>query len=244
MSKSNKTLELERAIWKKTHKLGVFGCFEVTIGWNGKERADYVTYEKNGIWRFYEIKASKTDFYSKANHSFYGHYNYYIMPYKLFKEVESVIPSNIGVTDGCNIFKRAKKMDLAIDSEKLKDYFIRSLQRDYAKDRDSRDESTLGEFKRLYEFERKRSLQLNKRLLELSAAVREKYGSRELRELINNESSKGSDGKEEKSPCCPLRWKNGKCLAYSGDCKSISEIDCEIVRRAYEIGKADDLRNE
>jgi hypothetical protein len=55
------TKELENNIWKTTRKQGVFGCLEVTIGWFGKERVDYITYDTNDIWRCYEIKISKSD---------------------------------------------------------------------------------------------------------------------------------------------------------------------------------------
>lgn len=50
MSKTEKTIEMERAIYKATNKMGVFGCFEVTIGWYGKERVDYLTYDTKGLW--------------------------------------------------------------------------------------------------------------------------------------------------------------------------------------------------
>jgi len=47
--KTELTIQLERDIWSATVKQGVFGCFEVTIGWFGKERVDYITYDTNGI---------------------------------------------------------------------------------------------------------------------------------------------------------------------------------------------------
>ena len=75
MSKSDLTLKLEREIWEATRKQGVFGCFEVTIGWFGDQRVDYITYDTNGIWRCFEIKVSKSDFYSKSKKSFIGHFN-------------------------------------------------------------------------------------------------------------------------------------------------------------------------
>jgi hypothetical protein len=37
MAKTEQTLALEREIRKATVKQGVFGCFEVTIGWFGNE---------------------------------------------------------------------------------------------------------------------------------------------------------------------------------------------------------------
>jgi len=43
MSKTKLTKILEKELWRATRKLGTFGCFDVTIGWFGKERVDYMT---------------------------------------------------------------------------------------------------------------------------------------------------------------------------------------------------------
>ena len=56
MAKTEETLLIENSIYRETNRQGVFGCFEVTIGWFGKERVDYMTYDTKGIWRCYEIK--------------------------------------------------------------------------------------------------------------------------------------------------------------------------------------------
>lgn len=56
MAKTEETLLIENSIYRETNCQGVFGCFEVTIGWFGKERVDYMTYDTKGIWRCYEIK--------------------------------------------------------------------------------------------------------------------------------------------------------------------------------------------
>ena len=237
MSKSEITLSLERNIWNSTHKLGTYGCFEVTIGWAGNERADYVTYDTKGVWRFYEIKATKADFHSRAKHSFYGHYNYFVMPASLYEEIKNEIPDFVGVTDGIVSFKKAKRIELSIDSDNLKDYFIRSLQREYAKDVDSKDNSLLGKYKKLYEQEKRQRRELNGRLINLYGAVREKYGSRELRELMHDEHLANDYVQANNLPSCPLRHENGNCMALFGFCTSNSSFDCEAVRRAYDIGQ-------
>ena len=90
--KTKKTLKLEKQIYNATKKMGVFGCFEVTIGFFGKERVDYMTYDTKGIFRCYEIKVSKSDFHSNAKLSFVGHYNYYVLTRKLYEEVKDEIP--------------------------------------------------------------------------------------------------------------------------------------------------------
>jgi hypothetical protein len=133
IAKSEKTLRLETDIWKATYKKGMFGCFEVTIGFSGVERVDYLTYDTEGIWRFYEIKVTKADFHSKANKTFLGHYNYYVMPYELFQLVKDEIPEHIGVWIGDSCVKKAKKQELGIDETILKDSLIRSLYREAEK---------------------------------------------------------------------------------------------------------------
>lgn len=133
ISKTELTLELEKSLYFKTSKQGVFGCFEMTIGFYGNERVDYITYDTKGIWRCYEIKVSKSDFHSKASKTFVGNYNYYVMPRELYEEVKNEIPKHIGVhTSGCCI-KNAKKQELQVDEQILKDSLIRSLYRDSEK---------------------------------------------------------------------------------------------------------------
>lgn len=128
MAKTKETLELEKAIYSLTHKMGVFGCFEVTIGWFGKERVDYMTYDTKGIFRCYEIKVSKADFHSKAKHTFLGHFNYYVMPTELYEQVKDEIPSHIGVYNSERCLKNPKKQEVE-EPQLLKDSMIRSLSR-------------------------------------------------------------------------------------------------------------------
>ena len=133
MAKTKATLELEKMIWTATYKQGVFGCFEVTIGFRGNERVDYLTYDTKGIWRCYEIKVSKSDFHSKAHNTFLGHFNYYVMPAELYEQVKNEIPSHIGVYAEDGLIKKAKRQELQIDKQILKDSLIRSLYREYDK---------------------------------------------------------------------------------------------------------------
>ncbi len=110
--KTKKTLKLEQDIYNATKKVGVFGCFEVTIGFFGKERVDYMTYDTKGIFRCYEIKVSKSDFHSNAKLSFVGHYNYYVLTRKLYEEVKDEIPDWVGIYVGENLVKSPKKQDI------------------------------------------------------------------------------------------------------------------------------------
>lgn len=87
MAKTEQTKEAERLIYGHTNKMGTFGCFEVTLGWFGKEIVDFITYDTNSEIRCYEIKVSKSDFKSKAKLSFKGHFNYFVMPENLYDEL-------------------------------------------------------------------------------------------------------------------------------------------------------------
>ena len=129
IAKTVETLNLEQEIYKATAKQGVFGCLEVTIGWFGKERVDYMTYDTKGIFRCYEIKVSKSDFNSKAKVSFVGHYNYYVLTRDLYEQIKDEIPIHIGVYIKGECIKRAKKQELNVDEQILKDSMIRSLSR-------------------------------------------------------------------------------------------------------------------
>lgn len=152
MAKTEETIQLERDIRRATYKVGTFGCSEVTIGFGGKERVDYMTYDTSGIFRCYEIKVTKSDFHSKHKHSFVGHYNYFVLTRELWEQVADEIPDWVGCYVGTECVKKPKKQD--IDSqeyktrrtvngkstqivmpytEMLKDSFIRSLARDSQK---------------------------------------------------------------------------------------------------------------
>lgn len=133
MAKTPQTAELERNIYLATKKQGVFGCFEVTIGWFGNERVDYLTFDTKGIWRCYEVKVSVADFRSKAKKTFCGHFNYYVLTQELYDKVKEEIPPHIGVYVHGFCAKRAKKQELIVDEQVLKDSFIRSLSREVDK---------------------------------------------------------------------------------------------------------------
>ena len=89
MAKTELTRLAENMIYGHTNKMGTFGCFEVTIGWFGKEIVDFITYDTNAEVRCYEIKVSKADFKSEAKKTFIGHFNYFIMPESLYKQLMS-----------------------------------------------------------------------------------------------------------------------------------------------------------
>lgn len=181
--KTEETAALERSIRMATQKMGTFGCFEVTIGFGGSERVDYMTYDTKGIFRCYEIKVSKSDFRSKAAKSFVGHYNFYVMPQSLYDVVKDEIPSHIGVYVGGFCVKRAKKQQLSVPETALKDSMIRSLHRDSDKLYRTENEDILNrlhtEIRHLKNDQRETQRDYNK----LYRAVLHKYGIAELRSL-------------------------------------------------------------
>jgi hypothetical protein len=134
MGKTRETLDMEMRIWRATSKQGVFGCFEVTIGWFGNERVDYMTFDTKRDWRCYEIKTSKEDFHSDAKLTFIGNLNYFVMPRSLYEHVRAEIPREIGVyVDSGNYavsVKKATRRSLKVDETTLINSFIRSLSRD------------------------------------------------------------------------------------------------------------------
>lgn len=138
MAETQLTKDLKKSIWFATKKMGVFGCFEVTIGFSGKERVDYMTLDTKNTWRCYEVKISKSDFHSKAKNTFVGHLNYYVMTKELYEEVKNEIPKNIGVFVGSSKFnaycvKKAIKQALGANEDVLKISMIRSMNRDIEK---------------------------------------------------------------------------------------------------------------
>lgn len=120
----------------------------MTVGFWGKERVDYITFDTKGIWRCYEIKISRSDFHSKAKLSFVGHYNYYVLTEELYNQVKDEIPRHIGVYIGQRCVKNPKKQELKVDEQVLKNSMIRSLYREFEKQYKSEDENIVNRLKR------------------------------------------------------------------------------------------------
>ena len=101
MSETPLTKEIKRALYRYTgaHGLGVYGCFEAVTGSTagyGEEHVDFMTMDAQDIFRCYEIKVSKEDLYSKAELSFYGDYNYLVVPEELAVEAGVVLWEKFG----------------------------------------------------------------------------------------------------------------------------------------------------
>jgi hypothetical protein len=177
IAKTDLTTQLERQIWSATAKQGTFGCFEVTIGWFGNERVDYITYDTKRTWRCYEVKVSKSDFYSKAKKTFVGHFNYFVLPDKeLYEQVKDDIPKHIGVYIGNWCAKKPKKQELLVDEQVLKDSLIRSLAREFSKQFRSGNPNVVDMLNRQINREKKEKDRYYQQYLELNRKVIEKYG--------------------------------------------------------------------
>ena len=156
------TEELRKALYNYLSVQGVYVCHEVTLPLVTDSdlyrhgRVDMITYqkkhrEKQGTFRFYELKISKSDFRSKNGHNFLGNYNYYVFPNKeLFESVKSDIPDFVGCLVpryqvnrqvythelGDWIFecvKKPKKRELACSYDELTHNLITALSRECCK---------------------------------------------------------------------------------------------------------------
>lgn len=186
MAKSEETLRLENEIYKATQQAGTFGCFEVTIGWWGAERVDYLTYDTKGTWRCYEIKSSVEDFRSPAAKTFVGHYNYFVMPEGVYESAQHEIPAGIGVIIGGTSVVRAKRQELGVDEDVLWNSMIRSLSREYQKSRQSENRQYLSRLHMDIKQEQKRRRYSEQKYRELGNAIMRKYGYGFLKELLNS----------------------------------------------------------
>lgn len=138
------TKEIEHIAYNYLWKKGWYGVFEVAVpraivNKYHRERVDFLTYETSGVYRAYEIKNSKKDFYSGCAWSWIGHYNYFIMPYSLYNEVKQDIPNDIGVwviREHCKdmeCIKRPKRRELLCSPEDMMFSLMQAMSREYKK---------------------------------------------------------------------------------------------------------------
>lgn len=179
--KTEDTKRLELAIWNATNKQGVFGCFEVTIGWFGKERVDYMTYDTKGDFRCYEVKVTKADFHSPCHNSFVGNLNYYVLPLALYEEVKDEIPDHIGVyveRAGCAYSMKKAKRRKVDDPDTLKDSMIRSLCREVTKQIQSGDPIRVERLRREISQVKRERDDFRRQYWDLRREVEERFGTR------------------------------------------------------------------
>ena len=141
MAKTQQTLDIEKELYIQavSNGEGIYGCPECTLGpAYGNERVDLMTMESSNVFRCYEIKISKTDMNSKAKLSFYGDYNYLVVPESLLEAAKEKFPpySGIGIYCYHNTYryitseqKAHKKVVRIGDRVQLMQDMIRSLAR-------------------------------------------------------------------------------------------------------------------
>ena len=138
--KTDLTKEVEQALVlaTKADGVGVYGALEVTLGEGyGSERVDYMTMDCKNVFRCYEIKTSKEDFYSRAKLSFVGDFNYLVLTKDVYEQVQSDIDMKfqgigIYVYNGYDLIlkKRAKQKTVHLGRRiDLMCCMIRSLSR-------------------------------------------------------------------------------------------------------------------
>ena len=145
--KTTETIELENALMEEGRVNGGFGCPEVTVGWHGRRRVDFVKVNWKGVVKCFEIKVSKSDFYSKHGHNFVGDYNYYVLPKGLYDVVKKDIPKGVGVLVGASL-RCVKKAAKKKAEPNMVMYVLRSLSREAQKGWLSKDKAYLQQLRR------------------------------------------------------------------------------------------------
>ena len=154
--KTKLTKNLESTLYQYCLEQGSYVVEEVSMP-DKKGIVDTLSYQQltDGKieWRCYELKVTKADFHSKAKLSFIGNYNYFVLPQKLFEEIQSEIPTHIGVLiyrafdkkaienspqtlrapGFLTVAKKAQYQELQVDKAKLTSHFVASLFREVDK---------------------------------------------------------------------------------------------------------------
>ncbi len=219
--KTKETEQLEHDIRAATRKVGVFGCFEVTIGYAGKERVDFMTYEPaKKIFRCYEIKVTKEDFHSPAKKSFVGDYNYYVLTKEVWGAVKDEIPPEIGVYVGQCCEKKAKRSTLPdtkqcemwrsiggkstrIETplrEVLLESMVRSLYRDSDKLLQTHDEQLINRLKQRISKAEKDTHKRQQEYNQLFQRIADKYGYDEAWRLAAGKEQEKAQCKWQQAP--------------------------------------------
>ena len=159
MSETTLTKKIKIALYQytKAHLQGIYGVFECVMGVNtigyGNEYVDFLTMSSDSEFRCYEIKVSEKDLHRNAQLSFYGDYNYLVIPDEdivpgLLQEsihfVSGVYGNKTGILvyhEGQNgiphftVAWRAKKQKLRIEQRIANMYnMVRSMSRYVTKD--------------------------------------------------------------------------------------------------------------
>lgn len=209
MTKTQQTLEIEQTLERVCRERRIYGCKEVTIGFPnnhmGREICDFVTMDSYGILRCYEIKVSFSDLQSSAKMSWYGHYNYLVIPESMVEKITDYVHKIldfVGIpvaNDGqLSSLRKAKIQNISEYREQnLRESMIRSLYFKMEAYRSLVDGRTgaklrkeLRETKKNYEKEKELKLLYYTRYMDLRSIVRgykEKTGIDIEKEMEKNE---------------------------------------------------------
>ncbi|WP_225047883.1 hypothetical protein [Lacticaseibacillus kribbianus] len=155
MSKTALTLDLERTLYAYWEELGATAVEEVTMPDN-QGIVDTLVRQQDATgttWRCFELKVTKADFHSSAALSFVGHYNYFVLPAKLYQQLADEIPAGIGVMTYTayapkliaasllppaapgvlTVARKPTRQELQVPEDALTDRFIASLNREVQK---------------------------------------------------------------------------------------------------------------
>lgn len=91
------TLDLEKTLYAYWEEQGATAVEEVTMP-DDAGIVDTLVMQPGSprTWRCFELKVTKSDFHSSAKLSFVGHYNYFVLPLRLYQQVKGEIPAGIG----------------------------------------------------------------------------------------------------------------------------------------------------
>ena len=68
-------------------------CDQISCQWNGATKMG----TQMILLTCFEIKVSKSDFKSEHGHNFIGNMNFYAVPEEIYKEIETLVPPEIGI---------------------------------------------------------------------------------------------------------------------------------------------------
>lgn len=155
MSKTQLTLDLEKTLYAYWEDQGAVAVEEVSLP-EDAGIVDTLVLQTDGdehTWRCFELKVTKSDFHSDAKLSFVGDYNYFVLPAKLYPQVQAEIPAHIGVMTyrafdaaalaaslvpvtvpgALTIVRPARHQELQISDSQLMAHFVSSLNREVQK---------------------------------------------------------------------------------------------------------------
>jgi len=147
--------EIQQLLFEHHKKMGILSVREMRIP-RSKERVDFIIYEhhyandrkgkqsgRNGIWKFYEIKRTLSDFKSKCKLSFQGNLNYYVLTEELYNKLnKDDFKKGVGIIviyryKNNNLYleykKRPKRQELQVDHGELMWCFMKAQGRELDK---------------------------------------------------------------------------------------------------------------